>query len=116
MRVSRVCPNFVLLCAGAALGQSSFVNWETAPVHPLDMTPDGTKLLLTNTADNRLEIFNLTSGSPVWTASVSVGLDPVSVRARSNTEAWVTNFISDTVSIVNLSTLNVSATLTVGDE
>src|SRR5262245_56230061 len=79
---------FLLACAPAAFGQGSFVNWETAPVHPLDMTPDGTKLLLANTADNRLEIFSLTSGTPVWTASVSVGLDPVTVRARTNTEAW----------------------------
>ena len=45
-----------LLLARAALAQGSFYNWETPPVHPLDMTPDGTKLVLTNTADARLEV------------------------------------------------------------
>src|SRR5947207_15796749 len=37
---------------------ASFVNWETGQVHPVDMTPDGTRLLVCNTADNRLEVFD----------------------------------------------------------
>ena len=107
----------MILCAAAdSFAQGSFVNWETPPIHPLEMTPDGTKLLATNIADGRLEVFSLVSGTPVWTASIPVGLDPVSIRTRSNTEAWVVNRISDTVSIVNLTTLNVVATLTPGDE
>jgi YVTN family beta-propeller protein len=94
----------------------SFVNWETPHVHPLDMTPDGTKLLAVNTADNRLMVFALTSGLPVLAASIPVGLDPVSVRARTNTEAWVVNHISDSVSVVDLTTLNVVRTLRTDDE
>ena len=45
----RIVPvSFALsLAASAALAQSSFYNWETPPVHPVDMTPDGTKLLVT---------------------------------------------------------------------
>ena len=35
-------------------------------------------------------------------ASIPVGLDPVSVRARSNDEVWVVNHVSDSVSIVDL--------------
>jgi DNA-binding beta-propeller fold protein YncE len=95
------------------VGEASptFVNWETSHVHPLDMTPDGTRLLAINTPDNRLEVFDLTGGllSPV--ASIPVGLEPVSVRVRSDHEAWVVNQISDSVSVVNLDTLNVVATL-----
>ena len=48
--------------------------------------------------------------------SIPVGLDPVTVRARSNTEAWVVNGISDTISIVDLMSMNVVATLYPGNE
>src|SRR5262249_7805350 len=105
----------LLLLAGMAGAQGSFVNWESPPVHPVDMTPDRTRLLA-NTADDRLEIFTLGGALPAHTASIPVGLDPVSVRARTNTEAWVVTLLSDSVSIVDLTAGNVVATLTVGDE
>ncbi len=106
----------IVLAAPSAFGQNGFVNWETPHVHPLDLTPDGAKLLAVNTADNRLEVFTVTPSGLQPAGSVPVGLDPVSVRARTNTEAWVVNHISDSVSIVNLATLNVVSTLFVGDE
>ena len=103
-----------LVAAGAAVfsgqtpGQSpSFVNWESPHVHPLDMTPDGNRLLAVNTPDNRLLVYDLTGPSPALVAAIPVGLDPVSVRARSNGEAWVVNQISDSVSIVDLAGLHV---------
>jgi hypothetical protein len=34
-----------------------FVNWESPHVSPVDLTPDGSRLLAVNTADNRLEVF-----------------------------------------------------------
>lgn len=105
-----------LMIATAALGQSSFVNWETPQVHPLDMTPDGSRLLAVHTADNRLEVFDVTSGRPRSVGSVQVGLDPVSVRARSDTEAWVVNHVSDSVSVIDLSAMNVVRTLRTLDE
>jgi YVTN family beta-propeller protein len=85
-------------------------------VHPVDVTPDGTTLLVANTADDRLEVFTLGGTLPVHVASIPVGLDPVTVRARTNGEAWVVNRVSDSVSIVDLAAHNVTATLTVGDE
>ncbi len=99
-----------------AQAQPAFVNWESPHVHPLDMTPDGTTLLAVNTADNRLELFDLTGNVPVHTGSIPVGLDPVSVRARSNTETWVVNHISDSVSVVSLDTMNVVDTIRTDDE
>ncbi|MEM6801413.1 MAG: PKD domain-containing protein [Bacteroidota bacterium] len=81
---------------------ADFINFESAHVHPLDMTPDGKKLLAVNTAANTLEVFTLTDNGPVNTASIPVGIDPVSVRIRNNSEAWVANVISDNVSIVDL--------------
>lgn len=108
---STVC--FMVGCDSAP---PDFVNWETPHVHPIEMTPDGRLLLAVNTADNRLELFSITEAGPSAMGSVAVGLDPVSVRARSNTEAWVVNHVSDSVSVVNLETREVVATLNVGDE
>lgn len=99
---------------GAA--QTDFVNWESPHVHPLELTPDGKLLLAVNTADQRLEVFTLESGLPVGCASIPVGLDPVSVRARHATEAWVVNRVSDSVSVVDLATGHVVATLATEDE
>ncbi|MCH7527053.1 MAG: hypothetical protein IID39_06430, partial [Planctomycetes bacterium] len=73
-------------------------------------------LLAVNTPDNRLEVFDITGGTAVLIGAIPVGLDPVSVRARTNGEAWVVNHISDSVSIVDLDTFNVVATLTTLDE
>ncbi len=106
-----------LILSGAhASAQGSFVHWETPHVRPLELTPDRSTLLAVNLPDNRLEVFDVTSGSPVWQRSIEVGLDPVSVRARSNTEAWVVNHVSDSVSVVDLPSARVVATLWTDDE
>src|SRR5262245_12005813 len=117
MRPALIFPLLAALLTSRLAGaQGSFVNWESPPVHGADMTPDGATLLVVNTADDRLEIFSLGGGLPVHAASIPVGLDPVSIRVRTNGEAWVVNRVSDTVSVVDLTTRNVVATLDVGDE
>src|SRR6185503_2423647 len=117
MKHSSVVVGMAALCMGAGLtAQSSFVNWETPHVHPLELTPNRTLLLAVNLPDDRLEVFSLASGSPVHAASIPVGLDPVSVRARSNTQAWVVNHVSDSVSIVDLQSGQVIQTLQTDDE
>ncbi len=94
-----------------------FVNWETPHVHPIDLTPDGTKLLAVNLPDAHLEVFDLTAGSrPALVASIPVGVDPVTARARTNDEAWVVNRVSDTISVVDLSARTVVATIETADE
>ncbi|MDH3591143.1 MAG: hypothetical protein OER88_04655, partial [Planctomycetota bacterium] len=70
-------------------GPSVFVNWEHLSVHPVDLTPDGSLLLVCNTAGHRLEVFDVAGAVPVFLASIPVGLDPVSVRARAHTDAGV---------------------------
>jgi YVTN family beta-propeller protein len=95
---------------------SVFVNWENHPVHPLEITPDGTRLLATNLPDDRLEVFDITGQSPTHVGSIPVGLDPVSVRAISDSRAWVVNTISDSVSVVDLGTMNTVRTIRTGDE
>ena len=95
---------------------SDFVHFESAHVHPAALTPSGTRLLVVNTPDNRLSVFDVTGPQPARIAEIPVGLEPVAVAAQDDNTAWVVNNLSDDVSIVDLTTLHVKATLRVGDE
>ncbi|HET7506083.1 MAG TPA: hypothetical protein VFK02_33920 [Kofleriaceae bacterium] len=100
-----------------AVTSPSFLEFESGQVRPIAMSPDGTRLFAVNTPNATLEIFNLTAAGPVFAARVPVGLEPVAVAARSNTEVWVVNHLSDSVSVVTLTgTPHVTRTLLVGDE
>jgi DNA-binding beta-propeller fold protein YncE/mono/diheme cytochrome c family protein len=108
----------LLLLASAASAQPAFVTFESGQVRPLALSPDGTRLFAVNTPDNRLEVFDIAGGGLVHATSVPVGMEPVAVAARTNTEVWVVNHLSDSVSIVDLGATppRVVATLLVGDE
>ena len=97
---------------------ASFMTFESAHVRPLALSPDGTLLFATNTPDNRIEVFNIDAEGMTHLYSVPVGMEPVAVAARTNTEVWVTNHLSDSVSIIDLSSTppRVIKTLLVGDE
>src|SRR5262245_3848632 len=99
--------------AGAA-----FTTFETGQVRPLAMSPDGTRLFAANTPDNRIEIFSVDSGGLTHIGSVPVGLEPIAVAARSDSEVWLVNHLSDSVSIVDVASSppRVTRTLLVGDE
>lgn len=102
--------------AAAQIRQPDYKNFESPQVHPLALTPDGTKLLAVNSPDNRLSVFDLTGPAPALVAEIPVGGEPVSVIARNDHEAWVTNWLSDSVSVVDLTAGNVVRTIEVGDE
>jgi hypothetical protein len=111
--------SLALAIAAPALAQApSFLEFESGPVRPIALTPDGTQLLVCNIPDNRLEIFSVTASGLTHLASVPVGMEPVAVAARSDSEAWVVNHLSDSVSVVDLSSTppRVTRTLLVGDE
>ena len=91
-------------------------NFESPQVHPLAVTPDGTRLLAVNSPNATLSVFQLGGPQPLLTAEIPVGLEPVSVAARSDREAWVVNWLSDSVSVVDLTAGNVVRTIDVGDE
>lgn len=122
MRVSRAVAavaviGVLLQTAGAeTFPTEGFVNFETPPIHPLDISPDNNTLAVTNLPDARVELFDLSSGTPTHIGDVQVGYDPVSVRFRTNTELWVVNHISDSVSIVDVPTQRVRQTLQTDDE
>jgi YVTN family beta-propeller protein len=114
------------LCILAALavlapdaGARDFVLFESGPVRPLALAPSGARLFVANAPDDRLEIFNIdAAGALSYGGGVQVGLEPVAVAARTSTEVWVVNHLSDSVSIVDVgvSPPRVVRTLLVGDE
>ncbi|MCB1607296.1 MAG: hypothetical protein KDI71_10005 [Xanthomonadales bacterium] len=93
-----------------------FVNWENHPIHALDRSPNGRLLAVAHTADQRVQLFDISSGAPVAVGSVVVGIDPVSVRFRNDDELWAVNHISDSVSIIDVPGRHVRATLNTADE
>lgn len=110
---------FVALVASATIARAtSFINFESGQVRPLALSSDGSRLFAVNTPDDRLEIFIVGSGGLTHTASVPVGLEPVAVAARTASELWVVNHLSDSVSIVDVASSppRVIRTLLVGDE
>ena len=107
-----------LFVAGTAVAAADYTNFETVPVRPLALSPDGSRLFAVNTPDARLEIFEVRSTRLVHRASVPVGLEPVAVNVRSDGEVWVVNHLSDSVSVVDVASdpPRVVRTLLVGDE
>src|SRR5262244_1864411 len=110
---------FACFAPAARPAGATFATFESGQVRPLALSPDGTRLFAVNTPDDRLEIFNVDgTGGLSHAGSVSVGLEPVAVAARTNAEVWVVNHVSDSVSVVDVSSSppRVVRTLLVGDE
>ncbi len=109
----------VVLLLGMAPGaRAAFTTFESGQVRPLAMSPDGSKLFAVDTPDDRLEIFDVGGSGLTHSGTVPVGMEPVAVAARTNTEVWVVNHLSDSISIVDVGTVppRVTGTLLVGDE
>lgn len=101
-----------------SVAAGSFTTFETGHVRPLAFSADGTRLYAVNTPDNRLEIFAVGAAGLSHIGAVDVGLEPCAVALRNDSEAWVVNHLSDSVSIVDLvaNPPRVVRTLLVGDE
>ena len=105
------------IALAAAVPAQGFVNYESGPVQPLRLSPDGSRLFVADTVGGRLNVFDLSNPSaPFLMAEIPVGLEPVSVQPRTRDEVWVTNLLSDSVSIVSVSQGRVIDTLRVVDE
>lgn len=108
--------------AGRSLAPASppaYTLFESAQVRPLAISPDHQQLFAVNTPDGRLEVFDIGPRGLSHRASIPVGLEPVAVAARTNSEVWVVNHLSDSVSVVDVSgygRYRVVRTLLVGDE
>ncbi|MBL9173603.1 MAG: hypothetical protein JNL10_08720 [Verrucomicrobiales bacterium] len=94
-------------------------HFEARQTHPIGLTPGGRHLLAVHSPGARLSVFDIVGDAdsrPLRVAEIPVGLEPVSVRARTDDEVWVVNEASDSVSIVSLSRRLVVATLPCADE
>lgn len=118
IRTAWVVATLILCSPVLTWAQVSFVNFESGQVRPLALSPDGSTLFAVNTPDDTLEIFSVDASGLTHTGSVPVGMEPVAVAVRTNTEVWVVNHLSDSVSVVDMASTppRVVRTLLVGDE
>ena len=99
-----------------ALAQS-FTNYESGAVSPVRISLDGSRLFVVDTTGGHLSIFSLSNpAKPLLITEIPVGLAPVSVQPRTRDEIWVVNQLSDSVSVVDVPSRRVVATLRVVDE
>ena len=102
-----------------AVAAENYTLFESGQVRPMAMSADGKMLYAVNTPDNRLEIYDIKKNGLAHKASVMVGIEPVAVAVAPNSDVWVVNHVSDSVSIVDVTDSNhprVVNTLLVGDE
>jgi len=107
----------IVICAFWAPAFADYANFESAHVHPIGLTPSGTRLLAVNTPDALLEVFAISAdGSLTPMAAIPVGLEPVSLRALDDRYVWVVNHLSDSISVVDLQLRTTIRTIHTGDE
>ena len=107
------------LCAAPFSARGQFANFEAQQTRPICLSPDGTRLFVVNTADGRVSVFDVSNPAnpaPVLIREIPVGVEPVSVNARSNDEAWVVNEVGDSVSVVSVPLGVTTDTLAAKDE
>jgi YVTN family beta-propeller protein len=118
LRLFLMRATFALLTGTLASAQT-FLHFEARHVHPIALTPDGSRLLAVNSTDARLSVFDVSAPgnpAPVLIAEIPVGTEPVTVRARTDDEIWVVNEVSDSISIISLAAGVVIETLRTPDE
>lgn len=93
-----------------------FANYESPQAHSLAVSSDGLQLYAINTPANLLEVYSIEQPSvPKLLRQIPVGIEPISLAVRNDSEVWVVNHISDSISVVDLKRSVVSATIQVGD-
>ena len=96
---------------------NDFTNFESHPVHPVCLSPSGTRLFAVNVPDARLSVFDVAPGGDLTLVDeIPVGLEPVSVAALSDDVVWVVNHLSDDVSVVDVAAGNVIRSIKTLDE
>lgn len=122
LRRRRIARLFLALLALLPMGAGAqkFTHTEARHTHSIGLTPDGTRLLALHTDDARLSVFDVSDAgnnpAPVLLAEIPVGIEPVSLRARTDDEVWVVSELGDSVAVVSLSRQAVIDTLRAPDE
>ncbi|HMJ90905.1 MAG TPA: hypothetical protein VK530_13875, partial [Candidatus Acidoferrum sp.] len=113
----RVCAALLACAFAHVVTAQPFVNFEAKQTSPVRLSPSGNRLFAVNTPDNRLSVFDVSNPkNPILMTEIPVGIEPVSVNALGDDEAWVVNEVSDSISIVSVSRHVVTDTLQVKDE
>ena len=95
---------FLLALASNLAQADDFIAFESAPVRPFAVSSSGGVLYVVNTPDNQLEAFQIdASGTLHYAWSLQVGMEPVAVAVDPAGLVWVTNHLSDSVSIIDVS-------------
>lgn len=124
-----------MMWAGAQVvstATSPTVTFESGPVRPMLLSPDGSRLYVLNTTNHRLEIYRTSPPGPagmqvrplrgeagLWLeATLFTGLEPVAMALDPiyPERLFVANLVSDTVAVVNLTERILEATIAIGDE
>ncbi len=92
------------------------VNFESPHVHPLALSPNERWLVAVNSHAAGVEVFELVNGIPEHRQSLYTGIDPVTVRFRSDDEVWVVNHLSDSVTILSIPSGDLLGILPTHDE
>lgn len=103
----------------AAETLASASHFEARHTHPVELVPGRQFLLALNSMEARVSLLDVSApdrATPVLVSEIPVGIEPVSVRAWNDDEAWIVNEVSDSVSVVSLRRGAVVATLPCPDE
>ncbi|MBB5351812.1 DNA-binding beta-propeller fold protein YncE [Haloferula luteola] len=109
----------ILFCLVLSLAARGFTQFEARQQHPVELTPNGRRLLALNSTTHTLSVFDVGSpprATPLLIAEIPVSTAPVTVRARTDDEAWVIHELSDSISVISLSQGIIIDTLRVPDE
>jgi len=106
-----------------SLISGSLVNFESPPVEPLALSADGSILYATNTPKGVLSVLAVADGLLSLVDEIPVGIDPIAVALEPGSDAeqggrhaWVANFLSDNVSVVDLELGQTIAVIPTPDE
>ena len=97
----------------------AFSHLEPRQQDPLALTPDGRLLLALHSTAHTLSVFDPGTPArltPLLIAEIPLSTAPVTVKARTDSEAWIVNEGADSVSVVSLTAKAVIDTLRVPDE
>lgn len=88
-------------------------NFERAPLQPMELSADGTRLYAINSAGGRLAAFDVASGQLVL--EIPTGIGGVAVARRpGGEELWLVDEIASSVFVIEPATLNIVRTIRVG--